>query len=91
MASLFRNYRLVKDSGLFDEIYYCNAYPEIKEKNLDPLLHYLETGASELRNPNAAFDARSYVQRCRECYIHRPLDLSPGRDRDAQNCVNCEF
>jgi ADP-heptose:LPS heptosyltransferase/GT2 family glycosyltransferase len=66
MASLFSNYRLVKDSGLFDEIYYCNAYPEIKEKNLDPLLHYLETGASELRNPNAAFDARSYVQRCRE-------------------------
>ena len=75
MASLFRNYRLVKDSGLFDEIYYCNAYPEIKEKNLDPLLHYLETGASEMRNPNAAFDARSYVQRCRERgeHVENPL------------------
>jgi len=52
MASLFSNYRLVKDSGLFDEAYYCNAYPEIREANLDPLLHYLETGAGELRNPS---------------------------------------
>jgi ADP-heptose:LPS heptosyltransferase/GT2 family glycosyltransferase len=66
MASLFSRYRLVKDSGLFDEAYYCNAYPEIKAANLDPLLHYLETGAVELRNPSEAFDARHYVQLCRE-------------------------
>ena len=66
MASLFSNYRLVKDSGLFDEAYYCKAYPEIKEANLDPLLHYLETGAIELRNPSEAFDARHYAQLCRE-------------------------
>ncbi len=66
MASLFSSYRLIKESGLFDEGYYRDTYPEIKEKNLDPLLHYLEVGAKELRNPNATFDAEDYVQRCRE-------------------------
>jgi GT2 family glycosyltransferase len=66
MASLFSNYRLVKDSGLFDEAYYCNTYPEIRHANLDPLLHYLETGAGELRNPSGSFDARHYLQLCEE-------------------------
>src|SRR5450631_2772737 len=66
MASLFSNYRLIKDSGLFDEAYYCSTYPEIRAGNLDPLLHYLETGAGELRNPSSAFDARYYTELCRE-------------------------
>jgi len=64
MGSLFSKYHLVKESGLFDESYYCKAYPEVTAARLDPLLHYLETGARELRNPSAAFDARSYVQLC---------------------------
>ncbi len=75
MASLFSNYLLVRDSGLFDETYYCNAYPEIRERNLDPLLHYLETGAMELRNPSATFDARKYVRLCQERgeHVENPL------------------
>ena len=66
MTSLFSKYRLVKESGLFDEAYYCDAYPEIRAAHLDPLLHYLETGAAELRNPSKAFDARYYVGLCRK-------------------------
>src|ERR1700688_1104862 len=64
MSSIFKNYLLVKDSGLFDEDYYFSAYPEIKTANLDPLLHYLERGAAELRNPSESFNARHYVQLC---------------------------
>jgi hypothetical protein len=66
VTSLFSKYRLVKESGLFDEAYYCDAYPEIRAAHLDPLLHYLETGAAELRNPSKAFDARYYVALCRK-------------------------
>ena len=57
---------MVKDSGLFDEAYYCNTYPEIRGAHLDPLLHYLETGGAELRNPSKTFDARHYVELCRK-------------------------
>jgi O-antigen biosynthesis protein len=66
MASLFTHYNLIKSSGLFDEAYYAQANPEVRERNLDPLVHYLETGARELRNPSKTFDAREYFRICKE-------------------------
>ena len=66
MADLFGDYELLAKSGLFDAEYYVKANPDIATLNLDPLMHYLERGGSELRNPSKAFDARFYVQLCQE-------------------------
>ena len=62
MAILFNEYELLAQSGLFDPGYYRAANPDVAALNIDPLLHYLEQGAAQLRNPNKDFDAARYVE-----------------------------
>jgi len=64
VAILFREYDLLANSGLFDAGYYLKAYPDIAALNVDPLLHYLEHGGREGRNPNAGFDTSDYLKQC---------------------------
>jgi ADP-heptose:LPS heptosyltransferase/GT2 family glycosyltransferase len=66
MSSLFDDYAAIAASGLFDGDYYLSSNPDVAALNYDPLMHYLELGAREMRNPNREFDAQSYVSRCRE-------------------------
>src|SRR4051812_9269364 len=66
MQALFSDYEDLRKSGLFDPDYYLATYPDIADRNLDPLVHYLEEGAKEGRNPSAAFDAAFYLEQCRE-------------------------
>jgi len=61
----FSEYDLLRQSGLFDAAYYLKAYPDVAKLNLDPLLHYLEKGASEGRNPHPEFDHEFYLEQCR--------------------------
>ena len=51
MAALFGDYEVAKKSGLFDPEYYLATYPDVAQRNIDPLVHYLEEGAREGRNP----------------------------------------
>jgi ADP-heptose:LPS heptosyltransferase/GT2 family glycosyltransferase len=64
MESLFSDYEEVRKSGLFDAEYYLVTYPDVAERNVDPLVHYLEEGARERRNPYADFDAGFYLEQC---------------------------
>ncbi len=64
MGSLFGDYELLAKSGLFDAEYYIRSNPDVAANNIDPLMHYLEIGALELRNPSEAFDARRYAELC---------------------------
>jgi glycosyltransferase involved in cell wall biosynthesis len=57
---LTKDYMLIKDSGLFDERYYIDAYPDVAELELDPLLHFLTSGAAEGRNPSPVFHTAFY-------------------------------
>ncbi|HTY95031.1 MAG TPA: hypothetical protein VMC02_14150, partial [Steroidobacteraceae bacterium] len=66
MAILFREYELLANSELFDPEYYIRENPDVAGLNLDPIIHYLETGGGELRNPSGSFDARRYVEQCRQ-------------------------
>src|SRR6185437_11027997 len=66
MSSLFEDYAVIAKSGLFDAAYYLSTNPDVAALNYDPLLHYLEQGARELRNPNAEFDVQAYMSLCRE-------------------------
>ena len=65
MEALFSDYEDIRKSGLFDAEYYLATYPDVAERNTDPLVHYLEQGALEGRNPHADFDAGYYLEQCR--------------------------
>ncbi len=52
---------LVGQSGLFNEGWYLKTYPDVAEKGLDPIMHYLKFGAKESRNPSPEFDTGMYL------------------------------
>jgi ADP-heptose:LPS heptosyltransferase/GT2 family glycosyltransferase len=64
MEALFSHYEEVRKSGLFDAEYYVATYPDVAERTIDPLVHYLEEGAREGRNPYSEFDGRFYLEQC---------------------------
>jgi len=66
MEELFSDYEEVRKSGLFDAEYYLATYPDVAERNVDPLVHYLEEGARAGRNPYPDFDAGFYLEQCRK-------------------------
>lgn len=64
MIDFFKNKRwakVVERSGIFDKSYYLFTYPDVREKDIDPVLHYLKFGAKEGRNPSATFDTNYYL------------------------------
>ena len=58
-----RNYKIIKESGLFDVDYYLENYPDVKVVGIDPIKHYLMHGWREGRNPNDYFDTFYYLKR----------------------------
>lgn len=54
--------KLISKSGLFDESWYINFYPDIRNKDGQGLLHFILNGASEGRQPNPVFDTDWYRQ-----------------------------
>lgn len=65
MNSLFRDYETIIASGLFDASYYLEAYPDVAQRNVDPLMHYLEEGIYEDRRPHSNFDVEFYLNQCK--------------------------
>ena len=59
-SSLISEYRIIKNSGLFDEKWYVKKY-ELHLNDLDPIKHYLTIGAAEDFNPNPLFDVKWYM------------------------------
>jgi hypothetical protein len=53
-------------SGLFDSAYYLQTYPDVREAGIDPLRHYIEHGAFELRDPSPGFSSGGYLQNNRD-------------------------
>jgi hypothetical protein len=56
-----KDYFLIKQSGLFDEGYYCLQYPDIRRADVDPLWHFVNSGWRENRNPNPSFVTNYYI------------------------------
>ena len=54
--------RLLASSKSFDRDWYLGQYGDVRVADIDPVLHYLEYGASEGRNPSALFDSNWYMQ-----------------------------
>ncbi|MDH3346552.1 MAG: glycosyltransferase [Desulfobulbaceae bacterium] len=59
-------YRVIKESGLFNPVYYLAENPDLRGASIDPLIHYLENGWAEGRNPNALFATVWYLEAYQE-------------------------
>ena len=57
-----RNYKIIKESGLFDVDYYLENYPDVKVVGIDPIKHYLMHGWREGRNPSEHFNTKNYLE-----------------------------
>jgi len=55
------DYKVISESGLFDEKWYLETYPDVAAVGCDPIEHYVRWGALEGRWPNAHFDACWYA------------------------------
>jgi hypothetical protein len=58
-------WRLIK-SGLFDSDFYCEQNPDVHQSGLDPLVHFICSGAGERRNPTLLFDLTYYRRQLTE-------------------------
>lgn len=55
-----RDYFLIRNSGIFDPIFYLVNYDDVRIADIDPLWHYIRFGWKEGRNPSVAFDTQNY-------------------------------
>jgi GT2 family glycosyltransferase/glycosyltransferase involved in cell wall biosynthesis len=51
----------IRKSGLFDEKWYLEEYPDVKALGMDPVEHYLWVGARLKRKPSSSFDTSAYL------------------------------
>ena len=56
------HYRTLKKSGLFDAVFYLQQDEDMSPLHIDPLIHYVEQGWREGRNPNPLFESHWYRQ-----------------------------
>jgi GT2 family glycosyltransferase/lipopolysaccharide biosynthesis protein len=54
--------RIIRDSGLFDEAYYLAHNPDVTSTGADPIVHFLEHGGFEGRNPHPLMHVSFYLQ-----------------------------
>ncbi|MPW20604.1 hypothetical protein GCT13_27920 [Paraburkholderia sp. CNPSo 3157] len=53
--------RIIEQSGLFDEAFYRETYPDVARAGIDPLKHYVAWGGKEGRRPHPSFDPQWYT------------------------------
>lgn len=69
-TQLNKDLALIRSSGLFDEAWYLTNNPDVAKTKEDPLLHYLERGANESRDPNPYFSNDWYRKSIRNAKIN---------------------
>jgi hypothetical protein len=63
--------RVVRLSGLLDEKWYLEHYPDVESVNADPLIHFCIHGWREGRKPNFHFDPQWYSDMHRRSQVAR--------------------
>lgn len=56
----------IAQSGYFSAEYYLERYEDVAGAGIDPIVHYLDYGAAEGRNPSRLFDTRFYADSNRD-------------------------
>ncbi|NOU66250.1 hypothetical protein GC096_19605 [Paenibacillus sp. LMG 31461] len=54
-------YEFIKQNSLLEIEYYLNEYKDVLVTGLDPILHYIQYGWFEGKNPSSNFNTREYV------------------------------
>jgi len=54
--------KIIEKSGLFDVKYYLFTYSDVRQKNIEPIAHYIKHGAKEGRNPSGKFNTLFYLE-----------------------------
>ncbi|WP_444677531.1 hypothetical protein [Halomonas sp. E19] len=54
--------RLVRASGLFDDAWYLQQYPDVQQSGMPALEHFLRFGGREGRAPGPSFDTQWYLE-----------------------------
>lgn len=57
------DYKILKYSRLFDKKYYLANNKDVQDANIDPIMHFLNYGWKEGRNPSRKFDINAYLTR----------------------------
>ena len=68
-----RDLALLASSDYFDARYYLDRYADVAQSGMDPLLHYVDHGAAELRRPSRKFDTNFYVKTTPDAGTLNPL------------------
>lgn len=68
---LKRNMLIITQSGIFDQSYYKTQNPDVIQKGIDPVKHYLLYGSDEGRNPSRLFNTKRYVVRYPDVQVSR--------------------
>lgn len=58
----WRDYFIIKGSGLFDAHYYLETYPDVRRADVAPLIHFVRHGWKEGRNPCQLFNTNYYLE-----------------------------
>lgn len=62
MLRNIRDYWLIYNSRLFDDKYYLFKYDEVRQADIDPLMHYIRQGWKKGYNPSADFNTDYYLR-----------------------------
>lgn len=57
------DYQRIKQSNYFDEKWYYENYPDVRESGMDAAAHYLNIGWKEFRKPGPSFSTLLYLNR----------------------------
>src|SRR5436190_1561052 len=67
---LKRDAALLEQSGLFDRAWYLRQHPDVAEHKIDPVSHYLLSGAGEGRDPSPTFSSSGYLETYPDVLAH---------------------
>lgn len=59
-AVLNNQEKRLQESTLFDADYYLQRYPDVKNADIEPVVHYIRFGAAEGRDPSDRFSTSGY-------------------------------
>ena len=63
ISNVYKATKKIKHLDLFDDEFYLNKYPQIKNANIDPLYHYLYYGFKENKETGNVFDPNFYLSK----------------------------
>ncbi|CAM4334499.1 hypothetical protein BOTU111921_24135 [Bordetella tumbae] len=62
-SKLKKDLATLRNSALFDQLWYLKKYPDVQKSGVDPVLHYLKFGAKEGRDPGPRFNTLEYTRK----------------------------